>query len=50
MTDFRHNSWGNQQATFSPIDPSFQWDYSGVQSPKNMVNHYNDVSHSPDGL
>ncbi|KEF52775.1 uncharacterized protein A1O9_11192 [Exophiala aquamarina CBS 119918] len=37
MTDFRHNSWGNQQAAFSPMDPSFQWDYPAVQSPKNML-------------
>ncbi|KAK5047629.1 hypothetical protein LTR84_006294 [Exophiala bonariae] len=44
MTDFHQNSWGNQQqAAFSPMDPSFQWDYSTVQSPKNMVNHYNDL-------
>ena len=45
MTDYHSaNSWNQQSAGFSPMDNSFQWDYAGVQSPKNMVSHYNDVS------
>ncbi|KIX04951.1 uncharacterized protein Z518_05822 [Rhinocladiella mackenziei CBS 650.93] len=44
MTDYHTtNGWAQQQATFSPIDSSFQWGYTGVQSPKNMVRHYNDL-------
>jgi hypothetical protein len=44
MTDYRSNNvWGQQPSNFSPIDSSFQWDYAGVQSPKNMVSHYNNV-------
>lgn len=46
MTDFHPiNGWGQQQDAFSPIDPAFQWDFTGVQSPKTMVSHYNDVSY-----
>jgi hypothetical protein len=45
MADFHTASgWGQSQGGFSPVDASFQWDYAGVQSPKNMVSHYNDVS------
>jgi len=44
MTNFQSaNSWAQQQGVLSPVDPSFQWDYSGVQSPKNTVGHYNDL-------
>ncbi|OAP60715.1 hypothetical protein AYL99_05717 [Fonsecaea erecta] len=44
MTDYRSaNGWGQQSANYSPIDSSFQWDYNNVQSPKNMVSHYNDL-------
>ncbi|KAH0844785.1 hypothetical protein FOPE_09915 [Fonsecaea pedrosoi] len=44
MTDYRSaNGWAQQSANFSPIDTSFQWDYAGVQSPRNMVSHYNDL-------
>ncbi|KIV79668.1 hypothetical protein PV11_07216 [Exophiala sideris] len=44
MTDFHSvNGWGQQQGTFSPIDAGFPWDFNAVQSPKNMVSHYNDL-------
>ncbi|OCT51481.1 hypothetical protein CLCR_09031 [Cladophialophora carrionii] len=43
MTDYHStNGWSQQSGSFSPMDTSFQWDYAGVQSPKNMVSHYND--------
>ncbi|KAI1617074.1 hypothetical protein EDD37DRAFT_645135 [Exophiala viscosa] len=44
MTDFHPvNGWDQQQGTFSPIDPAFPWDFNGIQSPKTMVSHYNDL-------
>jgi len=44
MADFHTaTGWGQSQGGFSPVDTSFQWDYAGVQSPKNMVSHYNDL-------
>ncbi|ETI22529.1 hypothetical protein G647_06604 [Cladophialophora carrionii CBS 160.54] len=44
MTDYHStNGWSQQSGGFSPMDTSFQWDYAGVQSPKNMVSHYNDL-------
>ncbi|EXJ58510.1 hypothetical protein A1O7_05936 [Cladophialophora yegresii CBS 114405] len=44
MADYQStNCWSQQPGGFSPMDTSFQWDYPGVQSPKNMVSHYNDL-------
>ncbi|KAJ9609758.1 hypothetical protein H2200_006086 [Cladophialophora chaetospira] len=37
------NSWSRPSGSYSPMDSSFQWDYAGAQSPKNMVSHYNDL-------
>lgn len=44
MSDYSLNNWSQQNGAFSPVDPAFQWDFTGVQSPKTMANHYNDVS------
>ncbi|EXJ86252.1 hypothetical protein A1O1_06622 [Capronia coronata CBS 617.96] len=44
MTDFTSvDGWLQRPDIFLPIDSTFQWDYAGAQSPKNMVNHYNDL-------
>jgi len=44
MTDYHSTSgWAQQSGSYSPMDTSFQWDYTSVQSPKNMVSHYNDL-------
>lgn len=44
MSSYQTNSWSHQPTTFDAVDPNFQWEYNVAQSPKNMVNHYNDVS------
>jgi hypothetical protein len=44
MTDFSINGWVQPTGAFSSVDPAFQWDFSTMQSPKVVVNHYNDVS------
>ncbi|KAJ9632874.1 uncharacterized protein PV06_09785 [Exophiala oligosperma] len=43
MTDYSLNTWSQQNGAFSPVDPAFQWDFTGVQSPKAMATHYNDL-------
>ncbi|KAK5258056.1 hypothetical protein LTR67_006495 [Exophiala xenobiotica] len=43
MTDFSINGWVQPTGAFSPVDPAFQWDFSSMQSPKVVVNHYNDL-------
>jgi len=42
--DYQNNGWSQQLDTFSYIDSLSQWDQSSVQSPCNMISHYNNVS------
>ncbi|RVX73069.1 hypothetical protein B0A52_02195 [Exophiala mesophila] len=43
MSSYQAANWSHQPSTFDGIDHSFQWEYNVAQSPKNMVNQYNDL-------
>lgn len=40
------NTYASNNAWQSPMDMTYDWNYSAGQSPKAMVGHYNDVGNN----